>query len=373
MKILHLPRLCALILCFMLVFSLSLPTVSAATVSDPPTTSDDASLSDPAPNGTSAEDPLDDIDDPVDSSLDTDPGLNTDPDLTVDQPYTSSTVYDAPSFGATITDADGTIMSGNRELQPGHIYTFHVQFYNTGTTPLHGAAVSLRNINNATTFSDTHCAWYEVRLIANNLSTYSNSKTSNYGTCKIQFYAATGLQHVPYAYVPGSAKLTTAAQPDGVAISDIELFSDTGALIGYSAIDGNLPGGRNFVCTLTFQVRIGDTSADNPNESSDPTAPDTTDDPTASIAPDATDSPNSAPGSDSPSNTPPEATTNFGISTLHVLLQIITFAVLGVIAYELWLIYRFITTHAHTNDPDRPISSNSGDNNLTKEDEPQDL
>lgn len=55
-------------------------------------------------------------------------------------------------------------------------------------------------------------------------------------------------------YVPGSAKILSAGKVNESKLSD-HLFRPQGIPIGYDALDGQLPGGREYACIVTFRFR----------------------------------------------------------------------------------------------------------------------
>lgn len=56
-------------------------------------------------------------------------------------------------------------------------------------------------------------------------------------------------------YVPGSARIENAAHPSGIALSDT-IVTDAGAPIGYSEMDGNLPGCFEYSAYVTIHVKV---------------------------------------------------------------------------------------------------------------------
>jgi hypothetical protein len=73
-----------------------------------------------------------------------------------------------------------------------------------------------------------------------------------------------GGKNFTMAYIPGSAKLTNNVFPGGIALSDSIVTS--GALIGYDAINGRIPGCDQYSGWITLKVRI---SIPNPSYSCD--------------------------------------------------------------------------------------------------------
>lgn len=55
-------------------------------------------------------------------------------------------------------------------------------------------------------------------------------------------------------YVPGSAKITSAGAVNNAQLSK-QLFKPQGIMLGYDALDGKLPGGRDYACIITFRFR----------------------------------------------------------------------------------------------------------------------
>jgi hypothetical protein len=66
--------------------------------------------------------------------------------------------------------------------------------------------------------------------------------------------ASLGSKAFSLTYVPGSAKLTNNVFPSGIALSDS--IVTTGALVGYDALNGRIPGCEQYSGWVTLRVRI---------------------------------------------------------------------------------------------------------------------
>lgn len=56
--------------------------------------------------------------------------------------------------------------------------------------------------------------------------------------------------------VTGSAVLCSGGEINATEISEMELFSDEGVLMGYDAQDGKLPGGSKYTVQLIYYIRV---------------------------------------------------------------------------------------------------------------------
>lgn len=256
----------SLALCVLMLGSFLLPTVAYAANDTASTEADAAQQTDSALGDTDIDPPLtgessneDDPDDgdPDDSVTPDGNDLNVESSATT--PVKSPISFEGITISFLVTDENGGIVTEGK-LEPGHTYEVSVSFYNPSTVVLHGTSVSLR----ASESSKGH-VWYSVRIYADNL----NVSRKNYSEKGISLERPADVDGT--MYVSGSAVFSTAKQPDGVALSDVELLNyDIGTMVGYTEMDGELPAGRKNICNLAFkittgEIATGDSNTENPD------------------------------------------------------------------------------------------------------------
>ncbi len=256
----------SLALCVLMLGSFLLPTVAYATNDTASTEADAAQQTDSALGDTDIDPPLtgesSNEDDPDDGDPDdsvTLDGNNFNSGSSVTTPAKSASSREGITISVLVTDENGEIVAEGK-LEPGHTYEVSVSFYNPSTVVLHGASVSLR----ASEASKGDVS-YSVRIYADNLDV----SWKNYSEKCIFLKRPADVEGT--MYVSGSAVFSTAEQPDGVALPDVELLNyDIGTMVGYTEMDGELPAGRKNICNLAFKITTGEiATGDSNTENSD--------------------------------------------------------------------------------------------------------
>lgn len=263
----------SLALCVLMLGSFLLPTVAYATNDTASIEADAAQQTDGALGDTDIDPPLTGESSNEDDPDDSDPDGSVTPDgndLNTGSPVTTPAKSNRSSFeditiSFLVTDENGGIVTEDK-LEPGHTYEVSVSFYNPSTVVLYGTSVSL----SASEASKGDVS-YSVRIYADNL----NVSRKNYSEKGIYLKRPADVEGT--MYVSGSAVFSTAEQPDGVALPDVELLNyDIGTMVGYTEMDGELPAGRKNICNLAFkittgEIATGDSNTENPDSAKNDT------------------------------------------------------------------------------------------------------
>ncbi len=171
---------------------------------------------------------------------------------------TFNSIVDNPAHGdernfaqvRDVTASDATY-SDTVNVTPGHEYLVNVYFHNNAAANLNlvatGSYVKIELPAVATNGVSTKAVAYVGAENANPTQVWDDFSFNN----------TTG-GNVAIRYIPGSAKIHSFGKVDGQTMSDNIVTN--GAAIGYSALDGRVPGCNDYAGYVTFKV-----VADQPN------------------------------------------------------------------------------------------------------------
>ena len=135
-------------------------------------------------------------------------------------------------------------------LQPGKEYTVLVYFHNNAASNLNLVATNTRiSTQVPSVIKAGQSGTISAKLSAD------NAKPK---TVWDEAYVTT-TSDVVLRYVPNSAKITSFGKVNGAAVNTSELFGN-GALVGYNAVDGNVPGCNQFSGYISYKI-----TTDQPN------------------------------------------------------------------------------------------------------------
>jgi uncharacterized repeat protein (TIGR01451 family)/LPXTG-motif cell wall-anchored protein len=172
---------------------------------------------------------------------------------------TFNSITDNPSQGderdfMLVRDSvdSNTTYSNQANLVAGHQYTVYVYYHNNAA-----ANLGLKSLNTYVRAEIPAIVNNGSNgVIANSYVTSSNARPNEVHD-DISFNNATG-GDIALRYVPGSATIHNFGATNGQALSDSIVTS--GAIIGYNALDGVVPGCNQYAGYVTFNVQ-----ADQPN------------------------------------------------------------------------------------------------------------
>ncbi len=173
--------------------------------------------------------------------------------FTVEKPapyVTFDSITNNPNYGdernfSLVKDAASTSPTDWRDtltVQPGKEYMVRIYVHNNAASNLNLIATNTRaSVNLPTT-------------TAKSLQINSFISADNANPQKIwDQVTLTSDQAFNLAYVPGSAKYTNNLYPQGLALGN-DLFTSPGALLGYTKLDGKIPGCFQYSGYVTFKV-----------------------------------------------------------------------------------------------------------------------
>lgn len=165
-----------------------------------------------------------------------------------------------PSYGDernfTTVSRDGiTNWSGNIKVNPGDEFYVRAYVHNNANVDTNGA-----NFDGIGVARDTRVRIYIPSEEAKGINVASYVSASNTAIPRVYDSAnvTTDAAAFSLSYVPGTAKMYNYAKyKDGVALPDsVVANSGNGALIGYNALDGNLPGCFDYRATVIVKVKV---------------------------------------------------------------------------------------------------------------------
>lgn len=185
------------------------------------------------------------------------PGRTT---FTWDSPATYNTfnsITNNPVYGDERAFYDAKDVNSNTYLDQIQVHdnqelVFRIYFHNDGASNLSLSATNTKVKVLFPTNPTTNTASYA----------YISADNANPGTVG-DTVDISGSYPFTLQYVPGSAQIKTNAM-NGVVLSD-QIFNGSGATIGYSSLNGNVPGCAQYSGWVTFKVRVNmDTPATPP-------------------------------------------------------------------------------------------------------------
>jgi len=164
---------------------------------------------------------------------------------------TFNSITDNPNVGdernfVTIKDASNTSAGGWEDdvtVEPGHEYLVRLYVHNNAASNLNLVAQNTRVMANLPNTTDK-------RIPVEGFVTADNASPQQIWD---QAYFNSD-QDFNLTYVPGSAAMFNKVFPNGTQLSD-GIVTSAGALVGYNAMDGNLPGCFNYAGYVTFKVK----------------------------------------------------------------------------------------------------------------------
>jgi len=177
------------------------------------------------------------------------------PTFTAENPATYVTfdsITNSPNYGdernfTVAKDATNTAAGGFTETNnviDGHEYLVRVLVHNNAAANLNLVAHNTRVSISVPSTSGTS-ANVQATISADN----ANPQQVWDGT------TLTSASKFNVGYVPGSARYYNNTNPSGFIIPD-SLTTNSGALLGYSSMNGDIPGCNNFSGLLTFRVKV---------------------------------------------------------------------------------------------------------------------
>lgn len=177
------------------------------------------------------------------------------PTFTAENPATYVTfnsITNSPNYGdernfTVAKDATNTAAGGFTEtnnVQDGHEYLVRVLVHNNAAADLNLVAHNTRVSISVPATTGTS-ANIQATVSADN----ANPQQVWDGT------VLTSASRFNVGYVPGSAHFYNAANPAGYTIPDT-LTTSAGALLGYSSMNGDIPGCNQYSGVLTFKVKV---------------------------------------------------------------------------------------------------------------------
>ena len=148
-----------------------------------------------------------------------------------------------PFLSGKVTSASGNVVD-NIQVNDNDEVSLRVYFHNNAAANLNLTATNTRvsillpRTSATTTFASSY-------ISADNANPRIVSDSVDFS----------GVRPFTLEYIPGSARLTNNVFTSGTSLSD-NIVTPAGALVGYNAIDGNVPGCGQFSGFVTMKVRV---------------------------------------------------------------------------------------------------------------------
>ncbi len=151
-----------------------------------------------------------------------------------------------------VTDGTNFVWKNEVAVTPGKTYAIMVYYHNNAASNLNaqgtGMAINARLSSYfPTTVNNQGKGQVYARISADN----ANPKT----VWDEAYFTSTSTADVVLRYVSASAKLMNHGAANGTLLSDVDLFSDNGILLGYNQLIGNLPGCAEYSGQVIYYVR----------------------------------------------------------------------------------------------------------------------
>lgn len=164
--------------------------------------------------------------------------------VTFDSITDNPTVGDErPFFSGKVTSAPGNVVD-NIHVNDNDEVTLRVFYHNDAATNLNLVATNTRVKVYLPTVAATS-TFATSTISADNANPKVVSDTVDFN----------GDRPFTLQYEPGSAQITSNGSVNGDTLSD-SIVTNTGALIGYNALDGNIPGCSQYSGFVTIKVRV---------------------------------------------------------------------------------------------------------------------
>lgn len=173
----------------------------------------------------------------TEDDLPLEPALNA----VVYNPYLDSNEQD---FLSVITAEDGVTHTNQVEIEAGDILYVHAY---------------ARNASNFEEAENVRMVGFYVPELADGESGGIGATISADNTETSAIYSevtVTAKDDVRLEYIPGSLSVASSGGINGTELSEKELFSDNGLLLGYDQQDGKLPGGIRCAVEVVYYLRV---------------------------------------------------------------------------------------------------------------------
>lgn len=144
----------------------------------------------------------------------------------------------------------------NTKLVPGKEYEVYVYYHNNAATALNTKEYDYRGIAQDTRMKVQMPATVQAGSKARITGTVSASNAQPKAVWDEAYGANDTNGAVALRYVPNSAKVTSEGAVNGKSIDLNQLASANGALLGYDALDGKLPGCLEYSGYVTYRFKV---------------------------------------------------------------------------------------------------------------------
>ena len=180
------------------------------------------------------------------------------PTYTIDNPanhVTFDSITDNPQYGdernfVRIKDAsaDDSTFTDNINLQSGHEYQVYVYYHNNAASNLNDSGVGIaKNVMLRMEMPDVIKA-----NASGDINGYISASNATPGTVYDSATMNAGTD-TALRFVPGSATINNSGATNGMTLPDS--LMTTGTNLGYSALDGTIPGCNNYAGYVTFDIK----------------------------------------------------------------------------------------------------------------------
>ncbi|MCT2297025.1 hypothetical protein M3F57_12955 [Brachybacterium muris] len=179
-----------------------------------------------------------------------------------------NTITDHPEFGdfrrfVSIRRVGHNVYERSVELDPGATYEVRVLVVNSAAHILNTAE---RNFIGMATFARMR-AVVPSRVMKGRVGRIGAeiSASNTFPRSVVDSVEVRSPIDVAFRFVPASCAISSAGKVNGNVLADLGvtkngqefgIFSNEGALLGYSSLNGILPGGPEFACAVTYQLKV---------------------------------------------------------------------------------------------------------------------